>query len=70
MLFTVQLAASTPSPREATTVKKSTKVAANAFKFGPPYPLVNCSAANYLPLTLGQLHREPSHSTRVDACRC
>jgi len=35
MEFTAQLAASTPSPTEATTVENSTKVATNAFKVRP-----------------------------------
>jgi hypothetical protein len=37
MLFTIQAAAHTPSPTAETTVEKRTKVATNAFKFGPPY---------------------------------
>ena len=36
MALTTQLAARTPSPRDARTVEKITSVATNAFKLGPP----------------------------------
>jgi hypothetical protein len=35
MVLTAQFEAQTPRPTEATTVEKRTRVATNAFKFGP-----------------------------------
>jgi len=67
MLFRSQLADKTPTPTATRTVEQSTKIATNAFKFGPPSDDVFyrnsgrlCPSPPRLQLTL----------PRVDAGRC
>lgn len=70
MPFTTQLDARTPKPTERIAVEKRTKVATNAFKFGPPY--FPGKYAVYMDLRIRCLMslRLFAHSIRIDAGNC